>query len=172
MIIVSSLDQAVAAFAKYQPAYVISILDTDEPTPPAFDNVASGNHLKLIGNCTKNNGMDCAGELARCHKILDIAEKWKNDETKPPIMIHCHEGAARSMAVAYILMCAIEGNQREEQIAARLRDAAPHADPNLLLIAEGDKALGRDDRMVEAILDLSPCCSANGTSIVTLPITP
>ncbi|MEO1243524.1 MAG: hypothetical protein AAFX54_16570 [Pseudomonadota bacterium] len=169
MIIVSSLDHAVEAFRKHRPAYVVSILDVDEPTPPAFDTLPSENHIKLIGDCSRG-GADCDGQSARCNEILDIARRWVQDGRKSPILIHCNEGAARSMAVAYIMMCAIEPAQSEKDIAARLRSAAPHADPNLLLISEADAALGRNDRMIEAILDLCPCCSTVGAPIVTLPL--
>ncbi|MHA7872274.1 MAG: tyrosine phosphatase family protein, partial [Hyphococcus sp.] len=95
---------------------------------------------------------------------------WDEDAAKSPILIHCNEGAARSMAIAYILLCAIDRDHSEKDLAARLRQAAPHADPNLLLISEADAALGRDDRMVEAILDLCPSCSTAGAPVVTLPV--
>ena len=170
MIIVSSLDHVEEAFQKHRPAYVVSILDVDEPTPPVFDALPEGNHIKLIGNCSRAGDPACAEQPSRCDQILKLAERWSADETKAPILIHCIEGAARSMAVAYILMCAIEENAPESEIATRLRQAAPHADPNLLLISEADKALGREDRMVEAILDLCPCCSSVVAPIVTLPL--
>jgi predicted protein tyrosine phosphatase len=170
IIIVSPLDHAEAAFHQYNPSYVISVLDVDEPTPPAFDALPPGNHIKLIGNCAKSDAEKCRNQPTRCAKILDVARRWVKDDNKSPILIHCNEGAARSMAVAFVLMCAIEETQPEAKIAARLREAAPHADPNLLLISEADAALGRNDRMVEAILDLCPSCSTVGAPIVTLPI--
>jgi len=171
MMIVSSLERAEATFEKYAPRYVVSVLDAEEPTPPAFSSILKENRLKLIGDCARPE--DCCGGDAksRCAKILELAERWKQErEPRPPILIHCRRGAARSMAVAYILMCAIEKASSEKAIAARLRAAAPHADPNLLLVAEADALLGRDDRMVEAILDLGPASGCGGGSVVTLPV--
>jgi len=170
MIIVSSLEFAEEAFRQHQPAYVVSILDVDEPTPPAFDTLPPANHIKLIGNCARADDDNCGDRSKRCDKILDLAKRWSEDGKNSPILIHCNEGAARSMAVAYILMCAIDHTHCEKDIAARLRTAAPHADPNLLLVSEADAALGREDRMIEAILDLCPCCSTVATPIVTLPL--
>ena len=169
MIIVSSLEHAGAAFKQYAPAYVISILDNDEPTPPVFDSVPAENHLKLIEDCSRSSDpMDCEN---RCAKLLAIAERWRADaEPRGPILIHCHQGVARSMAVAYILMCAIEQNNCERKIADRLRSAAPHADPNLMLVSEADAMMDRNDRMVEAILDLCPSCGAVEKQIVTLSV--
>lgn len=165
MIIVSSYKEAPAAFHKYAPRYVVSILDDDEgPTPP-FPGLDTDRHLELRGDCSAHSGKDCITQ--RCSKLIDLAKKW---DRKEPILIHCHQGVSRSMAAAYILLCTVEDNASETDIAQRLRNAAPHADPNLLLISEADTLLGREDRMVEAVLDLSPCAGAACDGIVTLPL--
>lgn len=169
MIIVSSLDLAQEAFRQYRPAYVVSILDIDEPTMPLFDSIPAKNHIKLIGNSARSDEKNGGGKTIRCEKILDLAHRWCREDENSTILIHCNEGAARSMAVAYILMCAIDTKNCEKDIAERLRKAAPHADPNLLLVSEADAALKREDRMIDAILDLCPSCSTESYPIVTLP---
>ena len=169
MIIVSSLGHSEEAFRKYKPSHVVSILETDEPTPPVFDTLPAENHVRLIENCSR--GENALGTVTRCKKLVDVARRWAaSDDPKAPILIHCHLGVARSMAAAYIIACTVEENCCEKELAQRLRKAAPHADPNLLLISEADALLGRDDRMVEAVLDLCPCCSTVSAPIVTLPI--
>lgn len=169
MIIVSSLDLAEEAFRQYRPTYVVSILDVDEQTTPFFDTIAPENHIKLIGNSARSETKNNTDRPIRCEKILDLAHRWCRDGNNSTILIHCNEGAARSMAVAYILMCAVDRDNCERDIAERLRKAAPHADPNLLLISEADAALKREDRMIDAILDLCPCCSSDANPIVALP---
>jgi predicted protein tyrosine phosphatase len=138
---------------------VISILDKNDPTPPPCSALAEGRHLALDGS---------ADETIWCPAVIDFAKRWA--ETSDNVLIHCHRGVARSMAIAYILMCVREKGCCEEKIARRLRAAAPHADPNILLISKADALLGRDDRMVGAILDLCPCCSTVSAPIVTLPV--
>ena len=129
------------------------------------------NHIKLIGDCARPAPCENGEPPHRCDALVQLAERWRKEpDPKPAILIHCHEGAARSMAVAYILMCAIENKNCEKAIAARLRAAAPHADPNLMLISEADALLGRNDRMVEAVLDLCPACRASNAQVVTLPV--
>lgn len=164
MIVVSSLDHAAEAFERFRPSHVVSILDHEEATPPAFATLAPENHLQLIGNCSETAPCD---DAARCDKLLKFARRW---DRKAPLLVHCNQGVARSMAAAYIVMCAVEEGRCEKALANRLRNAAPHADPNLLLISEADALLNRDDRMVEAILDLSPSCGAVAKPIVTLPV--
>ena len=168
MIIVSSLGHSEEAFRKFRPSHVVSILDDDEPTPPVFDTLPGENHIRLIENCSRGDSAN--GAASRCSKLVDFARRWAASDSKSPILIHCHLGVARSMAAAFIIACTIEENCSEKEIAERLRKAAPHADPNLLLISEADALLGRNDRMVEAVLDLCPCCSTVSAPIVTLPI--
>ncbi len=160
-VIVSSLDAAADAFARCQPGYVISILDREDAVPEPFRNMPKERHLRL-------DPMACEKLMAPA--IIDFAKNWAGSDED--ILIHCHRGVARSMAIAYILLCAREGGECEEKIAARLRAAAPHADPNLRLVSEADRLLSREDRMVGAILDLCPCCSTVCAPVVTLPVTP
>lgn len=165
MIVVSSFDHAPAAFAQYQPSHVISILDRDEPLS-SFKGLGASHHLRLIGDCSRNAA--CADDDdSRCAQLIAFAERW---DRCAPLLIHCSEGVARSMAAAFIILCAVEKDTPESEIAARIRQAAPHADPNLLLVAEADKLLGRQDRMVEAILDLCPCAGSVAKPVVTLPV--
>lgn len=169
MIVVSSLHSVEAAFDKHRPAYVVSVLDKNEPTPPVFSSIAPENHVRLIGDCSRACPQE--GERSRCQQLIDLANRWLEEKApRPAILIHCCEGAARSMAVAYILICAIEKSHCEKEIAQRLRLAAPHADPNLMLVSEADALLGREERMVEAILDLCPCSGTVDAPIITLPV--
>ena len=160
-IVVCSLEAAPAAFERYKPGFVASITDHDDCAPDTLEALPSGRLLKL-------NASTSEADIAPA--VIAFGKEWlKTDET---VLVHCHRGVARSTAIAYILMCMREADMCEEQIAAKLREAAPHADPNLLLVSEADKLLGREDRMVSAILDLCPCCGAVCQQIVTLPVGP
>ena len=165
MIVVSSLGESTAAFQQYAPSHVVSILEGDEAAPPEFAALAPDKHLKLIENCSAAE--NCDNETARCKRLISFAQSW---DRQAPLLIHCHQGVARSMAAAFIIMCVVDEAASEKDLAARLRDAAPHADPNLLLVSEADEILGRQDRMIEAILGLCPCCATVDAPIVTLPV--
>lgn len=160
-VIVSSLAAAADAHARCKPGYVISILDSDDAVPEPFRQLPKERHLRLDPSA-------CEKDIAA--SILEFAKNWTTSDEN--ILIHCHRGVARSMAIAYVLLCARNAGECEEKIAARLRAAAPHADPNLRLVSEADRLLERDDRMVGAILDLCPCCSTVCAPVVTLPAAP
>ena len=161
LLVVSSLDAAADAFAHYGAGYVVSILDSEDATPEPFRDLPKERHLKLDPS---------ACEETMAPMLVDFARAWAASDEN--ILIHCHRGVARSTAIAYILICTREAGECEEKIAARLRAAAPHADPNVRLVSEADRLLGRDDRMVGAILDLCPCCSTVCAPVVTLPVAP
>ncbi|MEM8937336.1 MAG: hypothetical protein AAGC77_13095, partial [Pseudomonadota bacterium] len=168
MIIVSPLEHAEKAMREYKPSHIISVLDHDIALPSAIDETPEENRLKLFGDCSAS---EAGKHESRCEKAVKFAKHWAaQDKPRAPLLIHCELGVARSMAIAYIMMCAIDNDRSETEIAERLRRAAPHADPNLLLVSEADALLERNDRMVEAILDMEPCCGAVDTPIVTLPI--
>ncbi len=161
-IIVSCYDKAEEAFKAHRPEYVVSILGKDEGPSLSFHGLRPENRLEVRGDCSSTDD-----DAARCQKLIDLARNW---DRKAPILIHCHQGVARSMAAAYIILCAAQENRCEFKIAKELRQAAPHADPNILLISEADALMGREDRMVEAILDLCPCAGAVTDDVVILPV--
>lgn len=162
LIVVSSRDAAEAAFAAHQPGFAVSILDRDDVQPASVRALPADRRLVLDASC----GPECGW----CPNLVAFAERWAQSEEN--VLIHCHRGVARSMAVAYILMCIREKGCCEKEIAERLRRAAPHADPNLLLVSKADAMLDRDDRMVGAILDMCPCSSTVAAPVVALPVGP
>ena len=80
--------------------------------------------------------------------LLDFVKQWDRVE---PIVIHCFAGVSRSTAAAYITACALSEDRCEFEIAKELRARSETATPNRLLVEIGDRMLGREGRMVEAI---------------------
>src|SRR5262249_49858549 len=66
------------------------------------------------------------------------------------MVIHCWAGVSRSTAAAFTALCTINPRTCEKAIAARLRQASPTAQPNRLMVAIADSALGRNGRMIGA----------------------
>ncbi len=166
MIIVTSLDCAHEAFARYRPAMVISILDA-EAIAPEFPGLARTRHTRLCVEKTRNAAELRAAANARAEKLIDLINTW---DRRGDILIHCHLGVSRSTAAAFVIQCLLSPDRSEEEIAKALRAAAPHADPCLQLISQADDLLGREGRMIEAIEDLCPACATDTAPIVTLPL--
>lgn len=81
-------------------------------------------------------------------ELLDFAETWPGDT---PLLIHCWAGVSRSPAAAYAVACMIAGPAATQNLARRLRAAAPFATPNPRVIALADAILGRSGAMSRAI---------------------
>ncbi|MEL6212295.1 MAG: hypothetical protein AAFQ96_01765, partial [Pseudomonadota bacterium] len=79
-----------------------------------------------------------------------------------------YHGVSRSTAAAFIIMCILQPEIPESELAQRLREAAPHADPCPLIIAYADDMLGRDGRMQDAIEELCLPCAQVAAPISTL----
>ncbi len=156
---ISSLEAAPGACDRCDPGFVVSILDSGDALPERLRALPKERHLKLD---------PATSETDMAPAVIAFAKAWA--ATDENLLIHCHRGVARSTAIAYIAMCVREPDMCEEKIAERLRAAAPHADPNVLMVSEADRLLERDDRMVGAILDLCPCCSTVCAPVVTLPL--
>jgi predicted protein tyrosine phosphatase len=60
------------------------------------------------------------------------------------------------MASAYTILCDRLGPGREIEIARAMRQRAPHAQPNRLLVQHADEALGRGGKMVLALNHMGP----------------
>ncbi len=60
------------------------------------------------------------------------------------------------MASAFIILCDRLGPGGEIEIARAIRQRAPHAQPNRLLVSHADDALGRGGRMVMALNSMGP----------------
>ena len=67
-----------------------------------------------------------------------------------PLLIHCWAGISRSSAAAYIIACDANPGH-EDAIADELRNRAPFATPNALMVSIADDLLNRDGRMIAAI---------------------
>ncbi|MGF1544041.1 MAG: tyrosine phosphatase family protein [Parvularculaceae bacterium] len=159
----SSLDHVLSAFARHKPSTVLSLLSEDEAIP-LFPGLAPASHLKLYVERES-----CAADISdaarrRAAEIVSFARSW---DGKGPILIHCQRGISRSTAAAFIIMCARLPEVSEDELIARIRRAAPHADPCPMLTYYADGILDRDGRMLDAVEDLTP-----PTTVLSAPPAP
>lgn len=126
---------------------VTLIKDVSRITRPA--RIVSDNHLILNIDDIEDEleGMIAPGEN-HVAELLDFVSRWKREK---PIVVHCFAGISRSTAAAFITACALAPKRDEAEIANAIRAASPTASPNPRIVAFGDKLLGRNGRMTEAV---------------------
>jgi predicted protein tyrosine phosphatase len=146
----SSLSEALAA---HHPSHLVSLLSPEHmiATPEGFP---AARHLRLGVNDIVDPAAGTAPP-ARAHidQLLEFARGW---DASRPMVIHCWAGISRSMASAFAILCDRLGEDREIEIARAIRQRAPHAQPNRLLVQHADDALGRRGRMIAALNSMGP----------------
>jgi len=153
LLLVTPLSSLADALGAHAPSHLVSLLSPEHmiETPAGFPPAM---HLKLGINDIVDP-MAGPAPPAREHvdALLLFARSW---DTKQPLLIHCWAGISRSMASAFTILCDRLGPGREIQIARAMRERAPHAQPNRLLVRHADDALGRSGRMLLALDRMGP----------------
>jgi predicted protein tyrosine phosphatase len=156
MLIVTSLEGAEEAFRRRHPARVISLVSEDEILP-CFEGLDESAHLKLYVHDESSAKSITGAAKSRAAAVLKFLDGWTGEED---LLIHCRRGVSRSTAAAFIALCVARPDADEADLLARLRRAAPHADPCPLMVSNADAALGRNGRMTEALDELAPPAAA------------
>jgi predicted protein tyrosine phosphatase len=86
-------------------------------------------------------------------QVLTFIRSW---DRKAPLVVHCYAGISRSTASAFTAACALNPHRDEISIARQIRAASPIAQPNRLIVALADNALGRGGRMLRAVDEMGP----------------
>lgn len=99
--------------------------------------------------------------------MIAFAKGWTRDT---PLVVHCYAGISRSTAAAYVLAAALRSDLDEAGLAAELRRLSPAATPNPLIVAHGDRLLGREGRMIAAIRAIGRGAEAREGNPFCLPV--
>lgn len=126
-------------------------------------------HLKLAMNDITFAGTGNLVAPSERH-VADLIAFAKDWDSASPLLIHCWMGVSRSPAAALITALAVDPGQDEFALANRLRQVAPHATPNTRLIEIGDRALGRDGRLVAANKSIGRGAETDGRASFVLPL--
>jgi predicted protein tyrosine phosphatase len=168
-ILVSPLSAIEEAIDAYRPSHLITLLSPEHmiETP---DRIAANRHLKLALNDVVEEMPDMVPPT-RDHvsRLVEFGRGWT---AEAPLLIHCWAGISRSMAAAYTLLCERAGPGYELEIARALRQRAPYAYPNALMIRHADSFLRRQGRMVAAITSIGRGETVLEGRCVLLPLGP
>jgi predicted protein tyrosine phosphatase len=147
-ILVSPLSAIEQTIHQYRPSHLVTLLSPEFmiATPPQF---AAAHHLRLaLSDVSEAWGCDTPPTTSHIERLIEFGHAWNGEA---PMLVHCWAGVSRSMAAAYILLCARIGPGYEIEIARTLRTRAPHASPNTLMVRLADETLGREGMMSKAI---------------------
>jgi predicted protein tyrosine phosphatase len=147
LILITPLSAVPDSIRSHAPSRLISLLSAQYmiDTPEGFP---SQNHLRLSVHDIADPSGDQAPAREHVDRLIGFGRGW---DARAPMLVHCWAGVSRSTAAAYAVLCDRAGPGRERDIADLLRERAPHAQPNKLIVRLADEALGRNGAMVRAI---------------------
>lgn len=152
-LLVTPLSSLAGALDAHNPSHLVSLLSPEHmiETPQGF---AAAMHLRLGVNDIVDPAAGTAPPARRhIDELLAFSRGW---DAQRPLLIHCWAGISRSMASAFTILCDRLGPGHEIEIARAMRQRAPHAQPNRLLVRYADDALERGGDMVEALNNMGP----------------
>ena len=146
---VCPLDAVDLVAGQARPGHMISLVNDEVMRALATPaGVPSDRHLRLTMNdiAAPQPGLT-APSAEHVTAVIDFVMAW---DRSAPVLINCLAGVSRSTAAAFTIMCALNPETGEVEIARLLREASPTAQPNRRLVGFADNVLCRDGRMVAA----------------------
>lgn len=137
---------------KYNPDKMLTIINKNfEPeTPLGMDK---NRHLKmLIDDISEPRDGFILPEKHHAQELLDFTDDW--DKTKP-ILIHCHMGISRSTATS-LGVAGKFAPENIELIIENLKEIAPHASPNKIMMKYYDEILDLNNRLYGSVPYFNP----------------
>lgn len=102
-------------------------------------------------------------------RLVTFLQGW-HPEREERLLTHCWGGSSRSTAAALIAMV-VKQPGREVEVARMLRQVAPQARPNGLMVQVADDVMGLGGRLVEAVVGMPEPRGVAVTDLVRLSAT-
>jgi predicted protein tyrosine phosphatase len=147
LILITPLSFVEGSLKSHAPSRLVSLL-SDEYMIDTPDRFPAEHHLRLSMHDIADAAGEAAPDAAHVERLIEFGRGW---DARAPMLVHCWAGISRSTAAAYTVLCDRAGPGAEHDIARTLRNRAPHAQPNRLIVRLADDALGRGGAMVRAV---------------------
>jgi predicted protein tyrosine phosphatase len=166
-ILVTPLSAVPDVIRSHRPSHLVTLLSPEHmiDTPTGF---AGERHLRLgVNDIVDVSAGDNPPAKTHIEELLAFSRLWPAED---PILVHCWAGVSRSMAATYTILCDRLGPGSELLVAQAIRNRAPHAYPNALLVQYADELLDRQGRMIEAIKSIGAGVIVAEGSVVEFPL--
>lgn len=147
LILITPLSSVPGSLLSHAPSHLVSLLSRQYmiDTPEGFP---AEKHLRLSVHDIADPAGDQAPAREHVERLIAFGRAW---DARAPMLVHCWAGISRSTASAFTILCDKAGPGAEHDIARLLRERAPHAQPNKLIVRLADEALGRGGAMMRAV---------------------
>ena len=137
-IYISGINEMPRHVRQLGPSHLISIVQP-EYQPPRPVEIDPGRHLRIaVHDVSEPDGWSVVIDHDDIRRMIDFVDAW--DPDAGDLLVHCLAGVSRSTATALISHWRKTGDAAAS--ARCLREAAPYAVPNRLIISLADEVLG------------------------------
>ena len=165
MIYVTSLFEMPHYVRALRPGYLVSIIQPEfQPDTPAGIDLTD-HHRVPVHDIAQPAPGSIHPSQHHVAALIEFLHEWSVDRS---LLIHCYAGISRSTAAALIALAMKTGSELDA--AATLRRAAPHAQPNRLIVSLADRILGLEGRLVAGREAMGAGEPALEGTLVELPI--
>lgn len=136
--------------ADYRPTHIVSLLDPSlaPEKVPRFGEAVSVFQRAFFD--VEDTTAD--GPVAKVvEDLLAFLIDWSGRNGERRLLSHCHMGASRSTAAAYLAVALLHEPSAEEQAFQAFLQIANKPWPNLKIVALADDILGRQGALVEPL---------------------
>ena len=151
-ITVCGLDE-LAGYCETRVSHVLSILDPEWPVPEVFGSFGEHQKLELRFHDVIEEGPGTVlPDAMHIEQLLAFGRGLgREPATEAHLLVHCHAGVSRSSASMALLIAQAMPDRAGEAIFADILQIRPQIWPNLRIVEMGDRALGRNGDLIEAV---------------------
>ncbi|MCI9865999.1 tyrosine phosphatase family protein [Rhizobium skierniewicense] len=167
-IVVSPLSRIAEMAVRHKSREMVTLIAKEQAFHrPAV--ISADRHLTLQMNDITFKGNDklIAPDDVHVQTLIDFAREW---DQSAPLLVHCWMGVSRSPAAAIIVALAVQPDEDDAILAARLRTVSPFATPNARIIEIGDRLLGRNGALVSAVKAIGRGADTDGNVPFVFPL--
>jgi predicted protein tyrosine phosphatase len=140
-----------ADLPSFRPTHLIGILDPPMPEPPAYRHVEPEAQRTLLRFVDSESGVEGGPAAEHVRSSLEAIERALTAPAAARLFIHCHAGASRSTATAYLALACQHGAARADTAFAELLAITNKPWPNRRIVALADEMLGANGRLLEPL---------------------
>jgi predicted protein tyrosine phosphatase len=134
----------------FRPTHLLGILDPAMPEPPAYARHAGEHERLLLRFRDSEAGVDNGPLAQHVEMVLEWIDRLLSPGPAAPgrLFIHCHAGASRSTATAYLTLVRQRGTAAAEDAFVELLRLTNKPWPNRTIVQLADEALGAGGRLL------------------------
>jgi predicted protein tyrosine phosphatase len=134
----------------FRPTHLLGILDPAMPEPPSYRRHAGEHERLLLRFRDSEAGVDNGPSAQHVEAMLGWIDRVIAADGEPSrrLFVHCHAGASRSTATAYLALVRQRGVTAAEDAFAELLRLTNKPWPNRAIVQFGDAALEARGRLL------------------------